>query len=97
MTQLQEIEREFGDIVRERFPEFCRRLPTFRYFRVGDKQFCWTTELATSRHGSHLRYASWRMGKSGKPIAFREHAKRKDAKARALKMYYEAKEKENHD
>ena len=73
------------------------RLPAYRYFRIkGSEDECfWTTESV--KHNGHRRFASgiykfiksrqaWRLTKP------KYHAKRKDAKARALTLYSKAKE-----
>lgn len=75
------------------FPGLFTRGPSYRFFTLGNKVFCWTVEPAKSLKGSTMRYGSWWQSKNGGRIRdFREHAKRKDAKARALKLYYASKE-----
>jgi hypothetical protein len=91
---IRAVEQAFNDIVRTQFPEFCTRAPSYRYFHrrgetVGD-QFFWTTE-AVIRNG-RPRYASGiyhylKTKKQWKLTRERYHAKRQDAKARALELY----------
>lgn len=70
------------------------RGPRYRYFPLGNYAYCWTVEPGKDDKG-RMRYASWvsRLSKDYiTPIRStrRDHAKRKDAKARALKLYQEA-------
>jgi len=74
---------------------FLTRMPRYRYFYIkGCKdEFFWTTE--TVRHNGKPRYVSgiYRYIKTRKTLKLtneRYHAKRQDAKARALKLKQEA-------
>jgi len=97
-AMLRDVERAFNEIVRDVFPEFCSRGPSYRYFyRRGHHEdsdlYFWTTE--TVQRGGKSRYASgvYRYLKTKKQWKFtneRYHALRKDAKARALALYREA-------
>jgi len=71
------------------------RAPNFLFFRVRAAAYCWTTESARDEKG-RMRYASWRARLTQtyiEPVLStrRFHALRKDAKARALRMYQESK------
>jgi hypothetical protein len=66
--------------------------PDYRYFhhKGSEDQYFWTTEAV--KHGSKMRYASGiyrylKTKKQWKLINETYHAKRKDAKARALKLW----------
>ena len=90
--QVKDVEDAFNDIVRDLFPEFLVRSPSYRYYyREGLKDQCfWTTE--TVLHNGKPRYASgiYKYLKSKKAYKLtvpRYHAKRKDAKARAHSLY----------
>ncbi len=92
---VKSIEEAFNSIVHERFPEFCTRAPSYRYFyHKGNKDmFFWTTETVT--HNGKPRYASGiyryvKSKKQWKPTRERFHALRKDAKALALQLFKEA-------
>ena len=87
---VKDIEQAFNDIVRRVFPEFCVRTPGYRYFSRGKDRYFWTTETVT--HGGKPRYASgiYRYLKTKKQYKLtqpRYHAKRKDAKTRALDLW----------
>jgi len=74
---------------------FTRRMPSYRYFSVGKDQYFWTTEAV--KHGGKPRYASGiyrylKTKKAFKLVNERYHVKRKDAKARALKLWEERKD-----
>ena len=77
---------------------FHRRMPNYRYFsirKVGEDRYFWTTE--TVKHGGKPRYASGiyrylKTKKAFKLVNERYHVKRKDAKARALKLWEERKD-----
>lgn len=91
------LERLVNDMARAD-PAFARdlerlfpRAPHFRYFWRGKRAYCWTVEPARDSK-RRLRYASFRARLSRDaitPIASsrRAHAKRRDAKARALRLY----------
>jgi len=77
---------------------FTVRLPSYRYYEIGKDQYFWTTERV--KHKGKMRFASG-VYKCLNPkdkvrLAFKltrecYHVKRKDAKARAWKLYQGAK------
>ena len=95
---VKDVERAFNEIVRDVFPEFCAREPSYRYFsRRGhpndSDMYFWTTESV--QRGGKPRYASGiyrhlKTKRQWKLTSERYHALRKDAKARALALYKEA-------
>jgi len=83
---MRESDPTFGD-------RFLRRVrqPRYRYFHVGNRAYCWSVEPARDAKG-RIRYASWVARLSKQYITpllstRRNHAKRKDAKSRALKLW----------
>src|SRR3990167_4558203 len=86
LAGMREIDPAFGD-------RFLRRVrqPRYRYFHADKRAYCWTVEPARDEKGRE-RYSSWvsRLSKEYiTPILStrRDHARRKDAKARALKLW----------
>jgi protein associated with RNAse G/E len=76
---------------------FLTRTPAYRYFHIkgSENQYFWTTEPV--KHNGHKRFVSgiYRFIKSKNQLKLtdeRYHSKRKDAKARALALYNQAKE-----
>lgn len=74
---------------------FLRRQPSYRYFHIKGKQneYFWTTEPIS--HNGHKRFASgiYKFIKTKNLYRLTHaqyHAKRKDAKARALLLHNEA-------
>jgi len=68
---------------------FLTRTPAYRYFRIkgSENEYFWTTEPV--KHNGHNRFASgiYKFIKSKQQLRLTDekyHAKRKDAKARAL-------------
>ena len=101
----QEGVREITDIVNRlaqddpTWNRFLRRQPSYRYFHIkgSNNQYFWTTEPLI--HKGHKRFASgiYRFIKSKQSYRLtheKYHAKRQDAKARALALYNEATGKE---
>jgi len=87
---VQDVETAFNEIVRDLFPEFCARSPSYRYYRRGKDRCFWTTESV--QHDGKSRYASGiyhylKTKKAYKLTRESYHAKRKDAKARAHQLY----------
>ena len=78
---------------------FLRRQPSYRYFHIKGSQdeYFWTTEPV--KHNGHKRFASgiYKFIKSKQLFRLTKekyHAKRKDAKARALELRNKAEGKE---
>ena len=70
------------------------RQPNYRYFPIGKDEYFWTTEPL--KHKGKKRFASGvyrylKTKKQWKLTNERYHVRRRDAKARAYKMYREAK------
>lgn len=73
------------------------RAPRFRYFqRKNGPMFCWTTETVEGRYASMVYVPVGRGSRSGKAVQWRiadesisGHQLRRDAKARALRLYRE--------
>ena len=101
MNTLDKVAQEVGNIINRlaqddpTWRQFLRRQPNYRYFHIkgGKDEYFWTTEPIS--HNGHKRFASgiykfikskqqWRLTKE------KYHAKRKDAKARALALWREA-------
>lgn len=96
-VRLQEAEQLANEVIAEYgMTRLFSGAPSYRYFgpsrpKHGDRWFCWTTEAARDSKG-RLRYASWVYRVQGKhlvPSLRRDFAKRKDAKARSLRLYQE--------
>ena len=75
---------------------FTTRTPSYRYFhhKGSEDQYFWTTESV--KHNRKMRFASgvYRCLKTKKAFRLTRagyHAKRKDAKARALRLWEETK------
>lgn len=84
INRVRETDPTFGDC-------FMRRMPTYRYFynKGSEDRFFWTVE--TVKHNGKDKYASGiyryiKTKRQFKLIKEQYHAKRKDAKARALKL-----------
>ena len=78
--------------------QFLRRQPSYRYFHIkgSDDRFFWTTEPLKQNGKKRFASGVYRFVKTKqlyKLASTRYHAKRKDAKARALALYYKAKER----
>jgi len=76
--------------------------PRYQYFarRSANRAYCWTVEPAKDDKG-RMRYASWvsRLSKdyiTPMRSTRRDHVRRSDAKARALKLYQEASHADTH-
>jgi len=98
MTTSEDILTDIINHVRETDPTFGQRyvtrMPKYRYYcyKGSDDQYFWTVE--TVKHNGKDRYASgiYRYLKTKKQFKLtkeRYHTKRKDAKARALKLSIE--------
>ncbi len=94
-TAIDNVRNDFESIIRSNptlRAMFTVKSPKYRYFyHKGSKnQYFWTVEPV--KHGGKLRYASgiYRYIKTKKQLKLTNesyHAKRKDAKARALELY----------
>jgi hypothetical protein len=88
--ELELLEQRVNAYIIDSFPELCTRQPSYRYFRIGMNRYFWTTE--TMLHNGTRRYASgiYRYIKSKKQFKLtqeRYHAKKKDAKERAYRLF----------
>ena len=83
---ISELERELRAIFRV-------RQPRYRYFQSGQHMFCWTTEkLPDGKYRSWVYAPVGAGSRTGKAQEWRarqkvKHAKRKDAKARATRLW----------
>ena len=102
---LNKVEQEVSNIVNRlaqddpTWNRFLRRQPSYRYFHIkgGKDEYFWTTEPI--KHNGHKRFASgiYKFIKSKQLFHLTKekyHAKRKDAKARALELRNKAEGKE---
>lgn len=98
--QLTDEERAGLDAINRRIGEaFFGRMPAYRYFqKKGGPMFCWTTAKEEGeKYASFVYRPTGKGARSGQATRFQlvesgswkivEHAKRKDAKARALRLY----------
>jgi len=105
MTRLQELGQEMADTINRlaqddpAWGRFLTQMPAYRYFHSkGSKdRYFWTTQDV--RHNGKLRFGSgvYKYIKTKKVLKLtqeRYHARRKDAKARALHLYEQNKRKE---
>ena len=99
MTDLENTRRELENIINSDpvlRSLFTTRTPSYRYFhhKGSNDQYFWTTEPV--KHNGKMRFASgiYRYLKTKKAFRLTQagyHAKRKDAKARALRLWGENK------
>ena len=91
---MDEVGRIFNQLIQDdvSFAKFLSVSPSYRYYNHQNSKdrYFWTTETVT--HKRKQRYASGiyryiKMRKAFKLTQERYHAKRKDAKARALQLY----------
>ena len=88
-----EVAAELGSILTEDYESIFGRAPRWSYFHDRYKWFCWTTEPALDER-ERQRFVSWVVifkGDTGYPRQRVLHVKRKDAKARALRLCQAAK------
>lgn len=93
MQDIERILNDDGQLIGLRLPE----PPRFRYFQKGNgPMFSWTTERFEGVFASMIHHPVGTGSRSGKAEewrldeeSIRPHALRKDAKARALRLYEE--------